>query len=297
MSINELRDFLDAKSAQYNRPEFIDKDPICIPHRFKRVQDIEIMGFWASILAWGQRKTIINKCTDLVERMDGAPYDFIMNHQEADLKSMLGFKHRTFNDTDALYFVEFFKQHYQRYPSLEDAFIIKNDPAIAGIRPEFVDILTSSAHDIELSSSPCFIGEQILPGQSNIVERALNDFRNYFFSLPDYPIRTRKHISSPTQKSACKRLNMFLRWMVRKDKQGVDFGIWNRISPAELICPADVHVERVARKLGLIKRKAMDWQAAVELTEALRELDPSDPVKYDFALFGLGIEEQYQNNI
>ncbi|WP_292972873.1 TIGR02757 family protein [Mucilaginibacter sp.] len=254
-----LKAFLDDKAAQYNRPEFIAKDPVCIPHLFSKKQDIEIMGFWAATLAWGQRVTIINKCRELIELMDGAPYDFIMNHEEPDLKKLLTFKHRTFNDIDTLYFISFFKWHYEHHDSLEDAFIPQLSLQVAG----------------------------------GLVEAALNHFRSYFFSLPDYPHRTKKHVSSPEQKSTCKRLNMFLRWMVRKDNNGVDFGIWNKLPPADLICPCDLHVDRVARKLKLINRKQNDWQTAVELTEHLRRLDPADPVKYDFALFGLGIEERW----
>lgn len=253
--IHDLQAFLDAKVAQYNRPDFITNDPIVIPHSFTRKQDIEIMGFWAAILAWGQRVTIINKCRQLIELMDGAPYDFIMNHREPDLKKLLSFKHRTFNDVDTLYFIQFFRYHYSNHESLEDAFIPED-----GIYSPF---------------------------------RGLGGFRDYFFSLPDYPHRTKKHISSPSQKSTCKRLNMFLRWMVRKDECGVDFGIWNKISPADLIMPCDLHVDRVARNLKLITRKQTDWQTAVELTEHLRKFDPLDPVKYDFALFGLGIEEKF----
>jgi len=250
-----LKSFLDSKVAQYNRPEFIENDPVSIPHLFRKKQDIEIMGFWAATLAWGQRITIINKCKELISLMDGAPYDFVMNHQDIDLKKLLKFRHRTFNDIDTLYFISFFRYHYSKYESLEDAFI---------------------------------------PNESvDKVERALNHFRSYFFSLPDHPHRTMKHVSSPSQKSTCKRLNMFLRWMVRKDDRGVDFGIWNKLKPADLICPCDLHVDRVARKLKLITRKQTDWQTALELTGRLREFDPADPVKYDFALFGLGIEERW----
>ncbi|UOE47514.1 TIGR02757 family protein [Mucilaginibacter sp. SMC90] len=256
-----LKTFLDAKVAQYNRPEFIENDPVTIPHMFSRMQDIEIMGFWAATLAWGQRVTIIKKCKELITLMDGAPYDFIINHEEPDLKKLLKFKHRTFNDVDTLYFIAFFRQHYEKFESLEDAFVPPGP----------------------------LKGE----GKETAVEVALNYFRSYFFSLPDFPHRTKKHVSSPSQKSTCKRLNMFLRWMVRHDDNGVDFGIWNRIKPADLICPLDLHVDRVSRKLNLINRKQTDWQTAVELTERLREFDPKDPVKYDFALFGLGIEERW----
>lgn len=253
--IENLKAFLDSKVTQYNQPDFIKNDPVSIPHLFTKKQDIEIMGFWAAILAWGQRITIINKCKELIGLMDGAPYDFIVNHQEPDLKKLLHFKHRTFNDVDTLYFILFFRHHFSTYDSLEDAFIPQT-----GV---------------------------------NKVEDCLNYFRSYFFSLPDYPHRTKKHVSSPSQKSTCKRLNMFLRWMVRKDNCGVDFGIWNKIKPSDLIMPCDLHVDRVARKLKLIDRKQTDWQTAVELTSRLQEFDPQDPVKYDFALFGLGIEEKF----
>jgi len=277
--IENLKTFLDSKVTQYNRPEFIPNDPVSIPHLFTQKQDIEIMGLWAAVLAWGQRVTIINKCHELIGLMDGAPYDFIMNHEETDLKKLLQFKHRTFNDIDTLYFISFFKHHYSLHDSLESAFV-PDTP----VTP--VVILSDSegtpTRDINANAS---IEEPI--------EKYLNYFRLYFFSLQDFPSRTKKHISSPSQKSTCKRLNMFLRWMVRKDNCGVDFGIWNSIKPSELICPCDLHVDRVARKLNLITRKQTDWQTAVELTERLREFDPLDPVKYDFALFGLGIMEYY----
>lgn len=272
---DNLKSFLDAKVAQYNQPGFIANDPVCIPHLFSKKQDIEIMGFWAATLAWGQRVTIIKKCKELIALMDGAPHDFIMNHQDVDLKKLLSFKHRTFNDIDTLYFITFFRYHYVHHNSLEDAFI--------------------PAKSVILSDSEGYGAGQMLQQaqHDNSVERALNHFRKYFFSLPDFPHRTKKHVSSPSQKSTCKRLNMFLRWMVRKDNCGVDFGIWDRIKPADLIMPCDLHVDRVARKLNLITRKQTDWQTAIELTERLREFDPIDPVKYDFALFGLGIEEKF----
>jgi uncharacterized protein (TIGR02757 family) len=247
------------------------------------------MGFMAAILAWGQRKTIINKCRELINRMDGAPYDFVINHEESDLKSLLGFKHRTFNDTDLLYFVSFFRHHYSRFQSLEDAFI----PESANVyRDDYLDA-TTQLHPtgVELTSPACYQSQLKL--QNISIEAKLNYFRSCFFSLPDFPQRTIKHVSSPMQKSTCKRLNMFLRWMVRRDNNGVDFGLWTRIKPAELICPCDVHVDRVARKLKLITRKQTDWLTAGELTQKLRSFDPDDPVKYDFALFGLGIEEKY----
>jgi uncharacterized protein (TIGR02757 family) len=285
--LENLKIFLDSKVEQYNQVDFIANDPIGIPHQFSEKQDIEIMGFFAAILAWGQRKTIINKCNELARRMDGKPYEFIRGHKDTDLKALLGFKHRTFNDTDLLYFIYFFKNHYLNYESLEDAFI----PKVKVFREEFTDDCIPGAASIELSSPACFAGELNRPDTD--VEAFLNHFRSYFFSLPDFPQRTIKHVSSPLQKSTCKRLNMFLRWMVRSDDKGVDFGIWKKIKPSQLICPCDVHVDRVARKLNLIKRKQTDWLTAIELTKRLREFDPLDPVKYDFALFGLGIEERF----
>jgi uncharacterized protein (TIGR02757 family) len=249
-----ITDLLNEKYLQYNQPDFIPYDPVSIPHLFSRPQDIEIMGFWAAILAWGQRKTIISKCHELVTLMDGTPYDFILNHQESDLKAFLSFKHRTFNATDTLYFLHFFQQYYRSHSTLEDAFL-------AGMQPTDVTI-----------------------------ERGLMGFQEYFCSLEYFPDRTRKHVATPARKSSCKRLNMFLRWMVRQDDRGVDFGLWKRISPRQLVCPCDVHVDRVARHLGLISRPTTDWLTAMELTAALRQLDPHDPVKYDFSLFGLGIE-------
>jgi uncharacterized protein (TIGR02757 family) len=254
MTTEALGVFLDAKVRQYNRPGFIEADPISIPHRFSRLQDIEISGFWAAMLAWGQRRTILNKCDELLARMDGAPYDFVRHHQEHDRRRFLDFKHRTFNATDTLYFLEFFQQYYRTHDTLETAF------------------------------------SQYLHPDDATTERALAGFHTQFFSLPDAPPRTRKHVATPARKSSCKRLNMFLRWMVRRDSAGVDFGCWTRIRPNQLVCPCDVHVERVARYLGLIQRRPTDWLTAVELTDALRRFDPADPVKYDFALFGLGVE-------
>lgn len=245
---------LDRKVKQYQQLGFIENDPISIPHLYSQNADIEIAGLFAAVFAWGQRITIINKCKDLLARMDNAPHQFILQHQESDLKRMLGFSHRTFNDTDLLYFIAFLKQHYSRYDSLEDAF-----------------------------------SKDVLKKDVN-VENGLIYFRTYFFSLADAPVRTKKHIASPTSGSACKRLNMYLRWMVRSNASGVDFGIWNKIKPAQLICPLDVHSGRVARKLGLLQRTQDDWTAAIELTNNLKSFDPKDPVKYDFALFGMGVE-------
>ena len=249
----ELKKYLDDKAAKYNKTSFIEKDPISIPHQFKDKADIEIMALFAAVLAWGQRQTIIAKCNELIYRMGGEPYKFVMNHTDEDLKQLEGFKHRTFNDTDLLYFIDFLHRHYSEFDSLESAFI-----------PE--------------------------TGFES-VENSLIYFQKYFFDHENAPKRTLKHISSPAKKSACKRLNMFLRWMVRKDTNGVDFGIWTQIPMSELVCPIDLHVERAARKLMLITRKPVDWLTAIELTENLKELDKNDPVKYDYALFGLSIGE------
>ncbi len=250
-----LKDFLDAKVDQFNRPEFIEADPISVPHRFKKKQDIEIAGLMAAVFAWGQRTTIINKTTDFLLRMDNAPHDFLLHHKPKDLKRFESFKHRTFNSTDALYFIAFLKYFYSNHDSLEEAFLV-------------------AKHDTH-------------------VGQGLIHFQQQFFSLDHFPSRTKKHIPTPERNSACKRINMFLRWMVRKDNNGVDFGIWKNISPAQLICPFDLHVDRVARQLKLIKRKQSDWQTALELTSVLKQLDPTDPVKYDFALFGLGAIEKF----
>lgn len=248
-----LAKFLDQKVDQYNQPSFIFNDPVCVPHLFSKKQDIEIAGFFAAIFAWGNRTTIILKSKELMQLMEMAPYDFCLHHKQKQLKKLLDFKHRTFNTTDLLYFIEFFRSHYSKHNSLEPAFTQHGETA-----------------------------EQMLSG-----------FHHYFFSLVDVPSRTRKHIATPERNSTCKRLNMFLRWMVRQDDKGVDFGIWENISPSVLICPIDLHVARVARRLKILKRKQTDWQAALELTNYLRTLDKHDPVKYDFALFGLGVMEKF----
>lgn len=248
----ELKAFLDEKVEKFNQPDFIENDPVSIPHRFKLRQDIEIAGLFAAVLAWGQRKTIIRKCHELMGMMDNKPFDFIRNHSDNDLKRLVSFKHRTFNTTDTLYFVESLKDFYSKHDSLEEAFFTAKQDAT--------------------------------------VENGLIQFHHRFFSLENFPHRTKKHIPTPERKSTCKRINMYLRWMVRSDNKGVDFGIWKKISPSQLICPCDVHVDRVGRRLKLIKRKQTDWLTALELTANLRKLDSLDPVKYDFALFGLGIE-------
>jgi uncharacterized protein (TIGR02757 family) len=249
-----LRDWLEEQVTIYNHRRFIEDDPIQIPHQFTKLQDIEIIGFWTAILAWGQRPVIIQKAKELVALMDGAPHDFMVNHQEKDRKRWLSFKHRNFNADDTLYFLTFFQQYYQNNPSLESAF---------------------------LTSQP-----------SDSMTTGLSKFHTLFFDSPLAMQRTKKHVSSPTKGSTCKRLNMFLRWMVRQDACGVDFGIWKRIQPSQLMIPLDVHVDRVARSLGLIERKQTDWLTVEELTQQLRQFDAEDPVKYDFALFGNGVAKK-----
>ncbi len=254
--LKRLKNLLDDKVRLYNRPSFISGDPICIPHAFTKKQDVEIAGLFAAVLAWGNRTTIINNCRKLMLWMDNAPHDFILNHKDTDLKKMIGFAHRTFNATDLLYFIHFLQYHYTGHNSLEDAFVAEK-------RYEY-----------------------------DTVEEALIYFHNYFFSI-EHPERTRKHISTPLRNSACKRINMYLRWMVRKDKNGVDFGLWKKISPRRLVCPLDVHVARVGYRLGLLDNEKSNWSNALRLTYHLRELNPDDPAAYDFALFGLGMAERF----
>ena len=255
MPSSPLKKLLDDRAEFYNQPRFIQDDPICVPHRFTVRKDQEIAGFFAAILAWGRRSTIIANCTRLMHWMNDEPYDFILHHEPEDLKKMLGFAHRTFNATDLLFFIERLQQHYRQYESLEDAFVADRALDEADIGP------------------------------------ALVHFHSYFFE-GEHPERTRKHVSTPARGSACKRLCMFLRWMARKDDAGVDFGIWNKISPAQLVMPMDVHVARVAHRLGLIAEEKANWRNALELTNALRQWRPEDPAAYDFALFGLGAEER-----
>lgn len=252
MNKTQLKAFLETNVSRINTADFIADDPISIAKKYDKLQDIEITAFWTSMLAWGQRKTIINKCNVLFDLMDNAPFDFIKNHEEKDRRRFANFKHRTFQYTDTLYFLEFLNWYYNSNDSLEDAFL-----------------------------------------NGNNTETRLTNFNGLFFSLENAPKRTQKHIASPAKKSTCKRLNMFLRWMVRDDDSKVDFGLWKKFSSSNLMIPLDVHVERVARKLGLLKRKQRDWKAVVELTNNLKKFDPSDPVKYDFALFGLGVQGEY----
>jgi len=248
-----IKALLDDYYVRYNQPGFIEEDPISIPHRFNQLQDMEIAGFLAATFAWGQRVTIINKTNELLALMGDQPYKFILNHSEEDRDIFRTFKHRTFQFTDTLYFLDFLQRYYRSHQSLEDAFL--------------------------------------LPGGTFEARRSLEQFHRIFFDSPYAPARTQKHLATPARKSTCKRLNMYLRWMCRDDNSGVDLGIWKRIPTSKLMIPLDVHVEKTARRLGLLHRKQRDWEAVEELTSALRAFDPNDPVKYDYALFGMSILE------
>jgi uncharacterized protein (TIGR02757 family) len=254
MTKNELKSFLDEKYIQYHSSEFIGSDPIQIPHQFNTKQDIEISGFLTATISWGQRVSIIKNASRLMELMDQAPYQFIMEHEDKDLKRFENFVHRTFNSDDLLVFIASLKNIYKNHDGLESLF-------------------TPGPH------------------VSNLRESIVN-FRQVFFEI-EHLSRTEKHVSNPESNSACKRIHMFLRWMVRTPSAGVDFGIWKSISPALLSCPLDVHSGNVARKLGLLSRKQNDWKAVDELDQSLRKMDAKDPVKYDFALFGLGVFENF----
>ncbi len=249
-----LKSFLDFKVLEYNNPEFIKSDPIQIPHLFSKKEDIEIAGFLTATIAWGNRKSILNNSRKLMELMDMSPYDFIINHEEQDLDRFDAFVHRTFNSEDLKYFIYALQNIYLKHGGLENIFN----------RYALIDSL----------------------------QPAIHNFKKVFFELP-HQRRTEKHVSDPLKNSAAKRINMFLRWMIRNDDSGVDFGIWDKLSPAQLSCPLDVHSGNVARKLKLLKRKANDAKALAEFDKNLRKFDPIDPVKYDFALFGLGVFEKF----
>ena len=248
-----LKEFLDIKSEEYNNMSFIENDPIQIPHKFKIKEDIEISGFLTATISWGNRKSIINSSKRMMELMDNDPHQFIINHTDNDLKSLLGFVHRTFNGYDFIQFVKSLKNIYCNHGGLEMVF--------------FNNMKDNSLHN------------------------SIHQLKNIFFEK-EHLKRTRKHVSDPCKGSAAKRINMFLRWMVRKDNKGVDFGIWNSINQKYLSCPLDVHSGNIARKLGILKRKQNDHQAVLELDNSLRKFDESDPVKYDFALFGIGVNEK-----
>ena len=254
MDLSEIKEFLNTKVDEYNNIRFIESDPIQIPHRFSLKEDIEISGFLTSTIAWGNRKMIIRNAKKMMDLMGNSPYEFIMEHREHHLESLEGFVHRTFNVTDLRFFILSLKNIYQNHQGLESVFA----------QNATKDSLQTSIHH----------------------------FKKIFFEI-GHPLRSQKHISDPLKGSAAKRINMYLRWMVRNDSKGVDFGIWKSISPALLSCPLDIHSGNVARKLGLIHRKQNDAKALAELDANLRKMDPSDPVKYDFALFGLGVFEKF----
>lgn len=254
-SLLQIKSILDKVVDQVNHLSFIDKDPISIPHSYTKLQDIEVAAFFSATLAWGQRKTIINKTKELMDLMDNQPHDFIVNHKQSDLKPFIGFKHRTFQSTDLLYFISFLQKYYIQNKSLEQAFYPDHSQAYSQ-------------------------------------KKALINFYNLFFNSETAPDRTKKHISTPAKNSACKRMNMFLRWMVRADSQKVDFGLWKTIPSSELMIPLDVHVEKYARNFGILTRKQRDWQAVEDITSTLKLMNPSDPIIYDYALFGLGILNQ-----
>ena len=254
MNEAELKQFLDEKVILYNKPDFIDTDPIQIPHLFTQKEDIEIAGFLAATIAWGNRKMIINNAKKMMDLMGNSPYDFVMSHNDTQLENLESFVHRTFNGTDFISFIKALQHIYNNHNGLEAVF---------------------AKHQ-----------------ENDSLQKSISEFKKAFFEIV-HQSRTQKHISDPLNGSAAKRINMFLRWMVRKDNTGVDLGIWNSISPALLSCPLDVHSGNVARKLGLLSRKQNDAKALAELDTQLRLLDKNDPVKYDFALFGLGVFEGF----
>lgn len=254
MTKAQLKEFLDLKVKQYNNPKFIESDPIQIPHLFSKKEDIEIAGFLTATISWGNRTMIINNAKKMMELLDNSPYDFVINHKESDLDRLESFVHRTFNFIDFQQFIKSLHHIYKNHGGLEKSLKIE-----------------SKEIDYQL---------------------AIHRFKRNFFEIP-HQQRTQKHVSDPLKNSAAKRINMFLRWMVRNDNAGVDFGIWKTHNPAHLSCPLDVHTGNIARKLKLIKRKQNDWKALSELDKNLRKFDKNDPVKYDFALFGLGVFEKF----
>jgi uncharacterized protein (TIGR02757 family) len=250
----ELKEFLDEKVELYNRPEFIESDPISIPHQFSRKEDIEISGFLAATIAWGNRKMILKNANSMIKLLDSSPYEFIINSDEKDFRRMKNFVHRTFKSDDLIYFIKALKHVYQNIGGLEKIFVLHRT--------------------------------------SDSLQHAIHELHNIFFELA-HNKSTERHIPDPYKGSAAKKINMFLRWMVRKDEKGVDFGLWKSIPPSILSCPLDVHSGNVARKLSLLKRRQNDSKAVTELDSHLRKMDKNDPVKYDFALFGLGIYENF----
>ncbi len=265
-------------TERYHCPAFIDDDPVQIPHLFTQRTDIEVAGFFAALFSWGNRTTIIGKARDLMRRMDNAPGDFVRSSTQREWASLQGFVHRTFQDTDLLFLIDFLHRHYSQYSSLEDAFL-KSFESAAG---------ESTAGESTAGESAA--GESAA-GEFDGRQR-LQAFHARVFAVEWAPARTRKHVPSPNRGSRCKRLNMFLRWMVRRDALGVDFGLWQRISPASLMMPVDVHVERVALQWGLLSGKERGWHAVEALTAQMRLLDLEDPVRFDYGLFSLGVEQK-----
>lgn len=252
MNFQELTDFLNFKAEQYENPIFLESDPIQLPHRFSQKEDIEIVGFLISTIAWGNRKSIIKSGERLLEIMEQDPFEFIKTYNSGNLEHS-SFVHRTFNVTDLDFYFRSIQNIYKT-GSLESAF--ENKLAING-------------------------------AQGRIIS-----FRTKFMEI-EHLDRSHKHLSNPAKNSAAKRLNMYLRWMTRDAKKGVDFGIWKTIPTSELYLPLDVHTSNNARRLGLLTRKQDDWKALEELMAQLQLMDPIDPVKYDFALFGLGAFEKF----
>ena len=254
MTQSELKEFLDEKATFYENPKFLEDDPLQIPHRFSKKEDIEISAFLTATIAWGNRKSIINNASRMMKFLDHSPYDFVVNFSEKDLGILDSFVHRTFNGEDLTYFIKGLHHIYTQHGGLEAVFSKYQNP--------------------------------------DSLQDAITQLKQLFFELP-HARRTEKHVSDPSKGSAAKRINMFLRWMVRDSKAGVDFGLWKSIQPNKLSCPLDVHSGNVSRKLKLLKRKQNDGKAVLELDKKLKKLDPLDPVKYDFALFGLGVFEKF----
>ncbi len=257
----ELKAFLDEKAAEYEHPTFLEADPIQLPHEFSQKEDIEIAGFLIALIAWGNRKSILKSGRLMLDLLDNSPFDFVLNHREADLLPLENFVHRTFQGKDLPFMIRVLKELYASEGGLEGFFSKER-----------------SQPTKEAITSPLQI--------------RISELKSYFFSWP-HQARTRKHLADPVGGSAAKRINMYLRWMVRPADKGVDFGLWPHIHPKELSCPLDVHTANIARKLKILKRKQNDAKAVAELDRALRRFDPEDPVKYDFALFGLGAYEQF----
>lgn len=250
---DRMQTYLDRLVAHFETPAFIANDPISLPHGFEDPRDQEVIGLYAALLAWGRRETVLRKMLDLCERMRFQPYRFVRDFDpERDADRLKGFKHRTFQPADAYWLTNNLGRLLRRSNTLEDLFVQ------------------------HLKSEDAHVGPAIQGFSESIMQ-----------AHPETPSRLRKHLARPETGSACKRLNMFLRWMVRPGP--VDLGIWSRISPRRLMLPLDVHAGRQARKLGMLERAYDDWRACEELTERCRRFSSKDPARYDFAFFGLGM--------